>query len=90
MRVLVSMPIHVQNDCMCSSWCLVLVLVCWAPARAAVVVLGHYGRQHSYLNVGDAETGQMADFGSRDAGRLEAKHGLEAGLQVCYGGRHCA
>jgi hypothetical protein len=52
------------------------------------VVLGRYGRLHSYLNVGDAETGQMADLGSRYAGRLEAKHSLEVGLQVCYGGRH--
>ena len=52
--------------------------------------MGRCGRHHPYLNVGDAETGQSADLGPRDARRLKGKHGLEVVLQVCYGGRHGA
>lgn len=41
------------------------------------------------LNVGDAERGEAGDARTRDAGRLEVEHGLEASLQICYGRGHC-
>jgi hypothetical protein len=43
-------------------------------------------RSHqSYLNVGYAEAGDGADLRTRNTRRLEGKHGLEVGLQICYG-----
>lgn len=45
-------------------------------------------RHKSYLNVGYAEAGDGADLRTRNTRRLKGKHGLEVGLQICYGGRH--
>lgn len=46
------------------------------------------GHHSPYLNVGDAQAGDSADSGPRDARRLEGQHGLEISLQICYSRRH--
>lgn len=44
--------------------------------------------QEPYLYVGDTERGQTSDSGARYTGRLQVEHGLQASLEICYGGRH--